>query len=161
MFHVLHGSANRDAILHHLPHNNSDARLRAVKTLESAEVGQTEPVNSAAPVRGLRPGALLISGAINLLGALLVILVMPAHASDDRVASAWALVQFLSGVWAGVLGANTPFLHGLVAGSPALLLGLVLPSPLPAQFVVMAWFLAPAAALIAAALMRFMRRRAP
>jgi phosphate/sulfate permease len=30
---------------------------------------------------------------------------------------------------------------------------------LPAQFVVVAWFLSPAAALLAAALMRFMRRR--
>ena len=66
-------------------------------------------------------------------------------------------MQFLSGVWAGVLGANSPFLHGLVAGLPALVLGLVIPSPLPAQFVVVAWFLAPSAALLAAALMRFMR----
>ena len=120
---------------------------------------QTEPVKSTPPARGLRPGALLVSGAINLLGALLVIFVMPTHASDDRVASAWALVQFLSGVWAGVLGANTPFLHGLVAGLPALVLGLVLPSSLPPQFVVVAWFLAPSAALLAAALMRFIRRR--
>ena len=111
------------------------------------------------PTRGLRPGALLISGVINLLGALLVILAMPGTASDERMASAWTLVQFLSGVWAGVLGANSPFLHGLVAGLPALVLGLVLPSPLPRQFVVMAWFLTPAAALLAAALMRFMRRR--
>ena len=38
-------------------------------------------------------------------------------------------------------------------------LGLLLPSPMPKQFVVVAWFLAPGAALIAAALMRFMRRR--
>ncbi len=64
---------------------------------------------------------------------------MPGVASESRMASAWALVQFLSGVWAGVLGANSPFLHGLVAGLPALVLGLVLPSPLPAQFVVVAW----------------------
>ena len=96
---------------------------------------QTEPVNSPPPARGLRAGALLVSGVINLLGALLVIFAMPGAASDDRVAAAWALVQFLSGVWAGVLGANSPFLHGLVAGLPALVLGLVLPSPLPAQFV--------------------------
>jgi hypothetical protein len=120
---------------------------------------QTESVKPIPPARGLRPGALLISGAINLLGALLVIFAMPGASSDDRMASAWALVQFLSGVWAGVLGANSPFLHGLVAGVPALLLGLVLPSPLPKQFVVVAWFLAPSAALLAAALMRFMRRR--
>ena len=122
---------------------------------------QTESVRPPPPTRSLRPGALLVSGAINLLGALLVIFTMPGSASDDRVAAGWVLVQFLSGVWAGVLGANSPFLHGLVAGLPALVLGLVLPSPLPPQFVVMAWFLAPAAALLAAALMRFMRRRSP
>ena len=101
----------------------------------------------------------MIGVAINLLGALLVILAMPGAVSDNRLASAWALVQFLAGVWAGVLGANSPFLHGVVAGLPALVLGLVLSSPLPAQFVVVAWALVPAAALLAAALMRFMRRR--
>jgi hypothetical protein len=116
-------------------------------------------VKPPSPTYGLRPGALLISGVINLLGALFVILAMPGAVSDNRLASAWALVQFLSGVWAGVLGANSPFLHGLVAGLPALLFGLVLPNPLPAQFVVIAWALAPSAALLAAALMRFMRRR--
>lgn len=120
---------------------------------------QTDPVKPPAPSRGLRPGAVLVSGAINLLGALLVIFAMPGVATDNRVASSLALVQFLSGVWAGVLGANSPFLHGLVAGLPALVLGLVLPSPLPAQFVVVTWALAPSAALLAAALMRFMRRR--
>jgi hypothetical protein len=116
-------------------------------------------VNSPPPVRGLRAGALLISGAINVLGALLVILVMPGGASAERMAAAWVLVQFLSGVWAGVLGANSPFYHGLVAGLPALVLGLVLTSSLPAQFVVVTWFVAPSAALLAAAIMRFMRRR--
>jgi hypothetical protein len=120
---------------------------------------QTQPVISPPPSRGLRPGALLVSCAINLFGALLVILVMPAYASDDRMASAWVLIQFLSGVWAGVLGANSPFLHGLVAGLPALALGLVVPNSLPAQFVVVTWFVAPSAALLAAAVMRFMRRR--
>lgn len=94
-----------------------------------------------------------------MLGALLVILVMPGAASDQRMAAAWVLVQFLSGVWAGVLGANSPFNHGLVVGLPALALGLVLPSSLPPQFVVVTWFLTPSAALLAAALMRFMRRR--
>jgi hypothetical protein len=107
----------------------------------------------------MRPGALLVSGVINLVGALLVILAMAGAVSDERQASAWALVQFVSGVWAGVLGANSPFLHGLVAGLPGLALGLMLPGPLPAQFVLIAWALAPCAALIAAALMRFMRRR--
>jgi len=116
-------------------------------------------VNTSPPARGLRAGALLVSGAINVLGALLVIFAMPGAASDERMAAAWVLVQFLSGVWAGVLGANSPFNHGLVAGLPALVLGLVLPSSLPPQFVAVTWFLAPSAALIAAALMRFMRRR--
>ncbi len=95
----------------------------------------TEPVNSIPPAKGLRAGALLVSGVINLAGALLVIFAMPGTSSDERIAAAWALVQFISGVWAGVLGANSPFLHGLVAGVPALLLGLVLGSELPAQYV--------------------------
>ena len=116
-------------------------------------------MNSSAPSHGFRPGALLISGMINLLGALLVILAMPGMACDSRIAATWTLVQFLTGVWAGVLGANSPFLHGVVAGIPALLLGLVLPSPLPLQFVGVTWALVPTAALLAAAIMRFMRRR--
>jgi len=115
-------------------------------------------VKTPTPASGLRPGALLISGIINIGGALLVLLGLGSGV-DARVAATWALVQFLSGVWAGVLGANSPFLHGLVAGLPAVVLGLVIPSPLPAQYVVMAWFLVPAAALLAAALMRFMRHR--
>ena len=120
---------------------------------------ETPNVSSPPPARGLRPGALLVSGAINLLGALLVIFAMPGAASNERMAATWVLVQFLSGVWAGVLGANSPFLHGLVAGLPALALGLVLPSSLPAQYVVVTWALAPTAALLSAAMMRFMRRR--
>lgn len=106
-----------------------------------------------------RPGALLVGGMINVVGSLLVLFAMPAGSSDDRVAASWALVQFLSGVWAGVLGANTPFLTGLAVGLPALILGWIVHSPLPPQFVIVAWFVAPAAALVAAALMRFMRRR--
>jgi hypothetical protein len=113
----------------------------------------------APPNYRLRPGALLVGGLINVAGALLVLLAMPAYTSDDRVAAAWALVQFLSGVWTGVLGANSPFMHGLVAGVPAVVLGFMIASSLPAQFVVVAWALVPAAALLAAALMRFMRRR--
>jgi len=35
----------------------------------------------------------------------------------------------------------------------------VLPGPLPAQFVAVTYALVPAAALLAAAIMRFMRRR--
>jgi hypothetical protein len=102
---------------------------------------------------------LLVGGVINVVGSLLVLFALPETASDDRVAAAWALVQFLSGVWAGVLGANSPFFHGLVAGLPALALGLLIPSTLPSQFVVVCVALAPSAALLAAALMRFMRRR--
>lgn len=115
-------------------------------------------VDSPAPVRGLRPGALLVSGLISAGGASLVLFGM-GDATDERVAAAWALVQFLSGVWAGVLGANSPFMHGLVAGVPALVLGLLISSALPAQFVALSWFLAPTAALVAAALMRFIRHR--
>ena len=120
---------------------------------------KTEPRNPAPPARGLRAGALLVSGVINLAGALLVLFALPGTTGADRIAAAWALVQFISGVWAGVLGAGSPFLHGLVAGLPALLLGLVLGSQLPAQYVAVSWFLAPSAALLAAALMRYMRRR--
>jgi hypothetical protein len=112
-----------------------------------------------APNYRLRAGALLVGGVINVVGTLLILFAMPATSSDERVAAAWALVQFLSGVWAGVLGANTPFFHGLVVGLPALVLGLLIPSSLPPQFVMVCWALAPSAALIAAALMRFMRRR--
>jgi hypothetical protein len=121
----------------------------------------TPSESAKSPTYRLRPGALLVSGIINVAGALLVLLAMPAQASDDRLAAGWALVQFLSGVWAGVLGANSPFFHGLVAGLPALVLGLAIASVLPAQFVVVSWALAPSAALLAAALMRFVRRRAP
>jgi hypothetical protein len=116
-------------------------------------------VNSSPPTSRLRPGALLVSGIINLGGALLVLLAMPGQAANDRMAAAWVLVQFLSGVWAGVLGANTPLLHGLAAGVSALALGLLIDSPLPTQFVVVTYAVAPAAALVAAALMRFMRKR--
>jgi hypothetical protein len=119
---------------------------------------QTEPANRPAPARGLRPGALLVSGIISAGGAALVLFGMHG-ATDERVAAGWALVQFLSGVWAGVLGANSPFMHGLVAGAPALILGLLIASPMPTQFVSLSWFLAPAAALVAAALMRFVRQR--
>lgn len=113
------------------------------------------------PNRKLRPGALVVSGIINVGGALLVLFAMPGHASDERIAAAWALVQFLSGVWAGVLGANSPFMHGVVAGMPALALGLALSRTLPSHYLTISWALAPVAALLAAAMMRFMRRRGP
>ena len=121
----------------------------------------TPPASGPAPVKGLRAGALLVSGVINVAGGLLALLALPGSATDERIAAGWCLVQFLSGVWAGVLGANSPFLHGVIAGLPALVLGLTSPSPLPKHFVAVSWALAPCAALIAAALMRFMRRRAP
>lgn len=110
------------------------------------------------PARGLRPGAVLVSGVINALGALLVLFAMD-HSGDARPAQAWALVQFISGVWAGVLGANSPFLHGLVAGIPAVILGCAITSSLPVQYVLVAWAIAAAAALLSAATMRFSRRR--
>ena len=119
---------------------------------------QTEPVKPHRHARGLRAGALLVSGA-HQRRRRVARAAWHAGAARRRVAATWALVQFLSGVWAGVLGANSPFLHGLVAGVPALVLGLSIASPLPAQFVVVCWFLAPAAALLAAAIMRFVRHR--
>ncbi len=106
-------------------------------------------------------GALVVSGGLSLVGALATLLALPGHVSDARLAATWSLVQFISGVWAGVLGANNPFLHGLVAGLPALVIGLAIPSPLPRQFVLMAWFLAPCAALVSGLLMRARGRRAP
>lgn len=119
---------------------------------------QTPSVHPSPPARGLRSVAVIFSGLISLGGALVVLFGM-SGASDSRTASAWALVQFLSGVWAGVLGANSPFLHGLVAGVPSLILGFAIVNVLPPQFVAMSWFLAPAAALVAAAIMRYMRQR--
>lgn len=128
-----------------------------------------EPVNSPQDPAGSRPpptarlrlGALVVSGGLSLVGALATVFALPGHVSDARLAATWSLVQFISGVWAGVLGANNPFLHGLVAGLPALVLGLSIPSPLPRQFVLMAWFLAPCAALVSGLLMRARGRRAP
>ena len=112
-------------------------------------------MNPPTPVRGLRAGALLVGGTINIGGALIVLLA----SGGARAAAGWVLVQFLSGVWAGVLGANSPFIHGLLVALPAVALGIVIPSVLPAQFVILCAFIAPAASLVAAALMRFMRRR--
>lgn len=120
---------------------------------------QSEPVNPLAPSRRLRLGALVVSGALSLAGGLATLLALPGHVSDARLAATWSLVQFISGVWAGVLGANNPFMHGLVAGLPALAAGLLIPSALPRQFIVMAWFLAPCAALVAGLLMRARARK--
>lgn len=121
---------------------------------------QDAPVN--APTSRLRPGALLVSGIINVAGSLVVLFAMPGNATDERIAAAWALIQFLSGVWAGVLGANSPFMHGVVAGLPAVALGFAFAGRLlPGHYILISWALAPVASLLAAALMRFMRRRGP
>jgi len=122
---------------------------------------QTEPVKPAAPTQKLRIGALVVSGALSLVGGLATLLALPGHVSDARLAATWSLVQFITGVWAGVLGANSPFLHGLVAGLPALALGLLIPNTLTPQFVLISWFLAPCAALVAGFLMRWRGRRMP
>ena len=102
---------------------------------------------------------MLVGGGINTIGALMVIFATGPY--DSRLAGSWAFVQCISGVWAGVFGANSPFLNGMVAGLPAVVLGLVLGSKLPWPFVTMTWFLVPASALVPAAVMRFMRRRGP
>jgi hypothetical protein len=80
----------------------------------------------------------------------------PGHPADPG--AAWGLVQCLAGVWAGVLGAGSPLLHGLVAGIPAFALGAFLGHTLPVHFDALAYFLAPGAAVIAAAVMRYSAR---
>jgi len=102
---------------------------------------------------------MLIGCGINIIGALVVIFGLAPNNPD--IAGSWMLAQFISGVWAGVFGANSPFLNGIVAGIPAVVLSLVFGDRVPWLLSVMAWFIVPAAALVAAALMRFMRRREP
>jgi hypothetical protein len=102
---------------------------------------------------------MLIGGGINVIGALVVIFGVAPN--NPNVAPAWLLAQFLSGIWAGVFGANSPFLNGMVAGLPAVALSLLFSDRVHWLFAVMAWFLVPASALVAAAIMRFMRKRAP
>ena len=58
------------------------------------------------PTSKLRPGALLVSGIINVGGALVVLFAMPGHASDERIAAAWAFSSCLSSVsrlWASTI----------------------------------------------------------
>jgi hypothetical protein len=74
-------------------------------------------------------------------------------------AAAWAFVQCLAGVWAGILGAGSPLLHGLVAGVPAFFLGATLGVTLPLHFDALGYFLAPASAVIAAAALRYFAAR--
>jgi hypothetical protein len=53
-------------------------------------------------------------------------------------------------------------MHGVVAGLPAVALGFAFAGRLlPGHYILISWALAPVAALLAAALMRFMRRRGP
>jgi hypothetical protein len=102
---------------------------------------------------------MLIGCGTNIIGALVVIFGVAPN--NPNVAGSWILAQFISGVWAGVFGANSPFLNGMVAGLPAVALALLFSDRVHWLFAVMAWFLVPAAALVAAAVMRFMRKRAP
>ena len=102
---------------------------------------------------------MLVGGGINLVGALVVI--FGVTTGRPNLLASWMLVQFLSGTWAGVFGANSPFLNGLVAGLPAVALSLLFNGPVHWVFALMTWSMVPASALIAAAIMRFMRKRAP
>ena len=102
---------------------------------------------------------MLIGCGINIIGTLVVIFGVAPN--NPNVAGSWMLVQMISGVWAGVFGANSPFINGVVAGIPAVVLALLFSGRVHWEFAVMAWFLVPASALVAAAVMRFMRRRGP
>jgi hypothetical protein len=107
--------------------------------------------------RGLRPLALIVGAALSAIGGSVVLArydIGPSAPNADP-AAAWAFVQSLAGVWAGVLGAGSPLLHGLVAGLPAFVLGAWLGHTLPLHFDALAYFLAPVAAVIAAAAMRY------
>ncbi|HPF26769.1 MAG TPA: hypothetical protein P5528_15220 [Steroidobacteraceae bacterium] len=112
--------------------------------------------------RGTRPLAMAIGAAISLLGALALLARYDwgrATAPDVDPGAAWAFVQFLAGAWSGVLGVGNPLVHGLVAGVPALAIGLLWGTSLPAQFDILAYFAAPGAAVLAAAVMRYSVRR--
>ncbi len=112
--------------------------------------------------RGTRPLAMAVGASISLLGALALLARYDwdrATVQDVEPGAAWAFVQFLAGAWSGVVGAGNPLVHGLVAGIPALALGLIWGRALPAQFDLLAYFAAPAAAVIAAAVMRYSVRQ--
>jgi hypothetical protein len=83
---------------------------------------------------------------------------LAVHASNERVAAAWVLVQFLAVFGQGCVA---PIRRFCTASWPDCRhwCWVYAASSLPAQFVVIAWLLAPSGALLAAALMRFMRRR--
>jgi hypothetical protein len=111
--------------------------------------------------RGLRLIAIGVGLAVSALGGWVVLakydLGTPPEQPADP-AAAWGLVQCLAGVWSGVLGAGSPLLHGLIAGIPAFALGAALGHTLPIHFDALAYFLSPAAAVIAAAVMRYSTR---
>lgn len=102
---------------------------------------------------------MLVGGGANLVGALVV--VSGTNAYSSKLMQSWLFVQCLSGIWAGVLGANSPFLNGIVAGIPSIAVALMVGERMPWPMAVIAWFLVPASALVAAAVMRFMRKRGP
>jgi hypothetical protein len=108
---------------------------------------------TAAP-RGIRPLALVVGVALSTIGGALLLARYDLRAVPAP-AAAWAFVQSLAGVWAGVLGAGSPLLHGLAAGIPGFVLAAWLGHSLPLQFDALAYFLAPAAAVIAAAALRY------
>lgn len=120
------------------------------------------PVEPTTPKpRGLRPIAMAVGALLSAVGGALVLAkydlgTRPDHPADPG--AAWGLVQCLAGVWAGVLGAGSPLLHGLVAGIPAFALGAWLGHTLPVHFDALAYFLAPTAAVLAAAVMRYSAR---
>jgi hypothetical protein len=111
--------------------------------------------------RGVRPIAFCVGAAVSALGGWAVLAkydlgTPPGHPADP--AAAWSLVQSLAGVWAGVLGAGSPLVHGLIAGIPAFALGAWLGHTLPLHFDALSYFLAPTCAVLAAAVMRYSTR---
>jgi hypothetical protein len=118
----------------------------------------------SSPPRGLRPIAMAVGSAVSALGGWAVLAkydlgTPPGQPADP--AAAWGLVQCLAGVWSGVLGAGSPLMHGLVAGIPAFALGAALGHTLPIHFDALTYFLAPTAAVVAAAVMRYSARTRP
>ncbi|MCB1624503.1 MAG: hypothetical protein KDI32_07940 [Pseudomonadales bacterium] len=113
--------------------------------------------------RGTRPLAMAVGTAISAVGGMALLIRYDLHAPPPQTldpGAAWAFVQFLAGAWSGVLGVGNPLVHGLIAGIPALVLGLLWGHTLPAQFDVLAYLISPAAAVIAAAVMRYSVRQA-
>mgnify|MGYP003525429955 FL=1 len=113
--------------------------------------------------RGIRPLAMVIGTAISTVGGLALLARYDwARAAPGQIdpGAAWAFVQFVAGAWAGVTGAGSPLVHGLVAGVPALLLGLIWGHTVPNHLHVVGYCVAPAAAILAAGVMRYSVRQA-